>query len=131
LGLPAKAGLPTLIVRETSIYHLQQRFGLLNGLLRLSNIFVISYSLAIAAIAYGFALVYSDNFDRELLDVFLVALLLLPLVAFGNIRCATLRGLRKVVQGQFPEDVIRPGVLVILLLFAYAWSVQLTPMLAI
>lgn len=51
----------------------------------------------------------------------------MPLIAFGNIRGATLRGLRKVVQGQLPEEVVRPLVLILLVCGVFALGVELTP----
>jgi hypothetical protein len=48
------------------------------------------------------------------LDTLAWGLVLVPLVALGNLRGAALRGLRRVVAGQLPEFFLRPGLLVIL-----------------
>src|SRR5690606_19484021 len=54
----------------------------------------------------------------------------LPLVALGNIRGAALRGMKKIVAGQLPENVIRPGMLALLVLIAIALGTRMDPVLA-
>lgn len=127
LGLPTKAGLPTLIVRETAKYQLQEEWSYLRGLLTLANIFVVGFSIFVAVVAAGIAWSVWGGEQNIKTSTFLWALLLLPLVAFGNIRGATLRGLRKVVQGQFSEQVVRPLVLIILVGSVVALERELTP----
>src|SRR5690606_18688278 len=53
------------------------------------------------------------------LAVFYWGLVLVPLIALGNLRGAALRGLRHVVQGQLPEFILRPAFLVVLVLGAH------------
>src|SRR5690606_6749882 len=59
-----------------------------------------------------------------------LALVALPLVALGNIRGAALRGMKKIVAGQLPENVIRPGMLALLVLIAIALGTRMDPVLA-
>jgi O-antigen/teichoic acid export membrane protein len=42
------------------------------------------------------------------------ALALVPLIALGNLRGAALRGLKRVVEGQLPEYLLRPAILLLL-----------------
>jgi len=130
LGLPTKAGLPALITRETATNQLQERWGYLRGLLALTNVFVLVFSLLIAITSY-FVIEAVWRGGQTSRHVFLWALLLLPLVAFGNIRGATLRGLRKVIQGQLPELIIRPVILFVLLSGYLIAGPQLDPVLAV
>jgi O-antigen/teichoic acid export membrane protein len=118
LGLPTKAGLPTLIVRETAKYQLQEKWSNLRGLLTLANAFVIGFSILIAIVAAVSAWWLWGGDQSVKVSTFIWALPLLPLIAFGNIRGATLRGLRKVVQGQLPEQLVRPLIMLILLMVA-------------
>lgn len=115
LGLPTKAGLPTLMIRETAMYHLQEKWALLRGILVLSNGFVIIFSIVIALFAGTIIHFGWIKFQFSSISIFLWSLWLLPLIAFGNLRGATLKGLRKVVIGQLPEEFIRPMILLILL----------------
>jgi len=112
IGLPTKAGLPTLIVRETAKAQLTETFGRLRGLLRAANVYVAGYSAVAAAIAWVFVSLWMPV-DSEARSVLLMALPLLPLVALGNVRAATLRGLRRVVVGQLPEQIVRPTIVIL------------------
>lgn len=127
LGLPTKAGLPTLIVRETAKYQLQEKWSNLRGLLTLANGFVVGFSVLVALVSAVVVWWYWGDEQGVKTSTFFWALLLLPLIAFGNIRGATLRGLRKVVQGQLPEEVVRPLVLILLVGGVFALGVELTP----
>lgn len=131
LSLPTNAGLPTLIVRETVKYQLQNRWGLLRGLFTLANSFVIGFSILIA-MASAIITWWLWGEDQSLKSIaFLWALLLLPLIAFAKIRSATLLGLRKVIQAQLPEQLVQPLVMITLLLLCILLGFELTPSTAI
>ncbi|HEM45577.1 MAG TPA: hypothetical protein ENO23_00865, partial [Alphaproteobacteria bacterium] len=136
LALPTQAGLPTLLVREVARYEERGRWDLIAGLLRRSNQTVGLLALLVGgtAMVVVFAFV-RDPGDAQVVT-FLWALTLLPLMALGNLRGATLRGLRRVVQGQLPEFLVRPGLFLLALLVALLLgsvlvsSFELTPQLA-
>lgn len=137
LALPAQAGLPTLLVREVARYEIDGRWGLLRGLLRRSNQLVALLTTLIVTVALLLMFVFDLGFTPVQRATFSWALALLPVMALGNLRGATLRGLRKVVQGQLPEMVIRPGLFVLALLaflpitsLPVTEAVELTPPLA-
>lgn len=136
LALPAQAGLPTLLVREVARCEEREEWDLIAGLFRRSNQAVGLLALIVCAVALFVVLVFLREPDGQQVTTFLWALLLLPLMALGNLRGAVLRGLRRVVQGQLPEFLLRPGLLllalcvaVLLRLFAPS-SFELTPPLA-
>lgn len=131
LGLPAKAGLPLLIIRETAKYKLNKKWSCFNGLLTLANVFVISFSILIIILVVAVTWWLWRDEQSVRYSAFLWALLLIPLVAFVNIRGATLQGLGKAIQGRLPEELVQP--LVIILLFAATlWlESELTPVLAV
>jgi O-antigen/teichoic acid export membrane protein len=114
LAVPGQVGLPALLVREVAKYRYQEEWGLIRGLLRRANQIVLGLSLALAAAAAGVAWLLSARTDPHQVEVFLWALPLIPLIALGNIRGAALRGLRLVMQGQLPEMVLRPGLLLLM-----------------
>lgn len=131
LALPAQAGLPTLVVRETSKAEASHHWGLMRGLWRWSSRVAITLSLILMIIAWAIAWLVSDHFPPEYINTFYYSLALVPLVALGNLRGAALRGLRKVVQGQLPETILRPGLFVLMVVVAYGiFSQDLTPVLA-
>ncbi|ADE14475.1 polysaccharide biosynthesis protein [Nitrosococcus halophilus Nc 4] len=129
LGIPAQMGLPILVVREVAAYQANAQWGLLKGILRRAFQAVGVIAIVLALAGGSVAWVFSERFSQEYLTTFAWALLLLPLIALGNLRGAALRGLRKVIQGQLPEHVLRPGGF--LLFLGVVWLLfpqrQLTP----
>jgi O-antigen/teichoic acid export membrane protein len=115
LAIPAQAGLPTLAVREVAAYTATSEWSLLRGLLRRMNQVALLFSLGIAALGASVALFWRGPGSPMQLATFAWALLLLPLMALGNIRGAILRGLHLVVQGQLPENVLRPAFFLLLI----------------
>lgn len=114
LAIPAQMGLPTLVVREVAKYQAQERWNLLRGLLLRANQAVLVLSLLIGFAAAVVAWALARQATETQFATFAWALLLLPLLALGDLRGAALRGLRRVVQGQVPERLLRPGLLILL-----------------
>ncbi|MEX1197409.1 MAG: oligosaccharide flippase family protein [Pseudohongiellaceae bacterium] len=130
LGLPTSAGLPVLVLRETARNQLTGHWGKLHGLLRSANGFVCAVSILIALGVFALLSWTPLGDQSDGTATLLWGLWLLPLAAFGSIRGATLRGLRKVVAGQLPEQLIKPATQLLLLLFVMFAGASLTPELA-
>jgi O-antigen/teichoic acid export membrane protein len=113
LILPAKAGLPTLLVRETAYNQLKGNWGLLRGLIKLSGRFVLGYSIFIVIVAWIYAHYGWEGSNTVRNEAFLWALLLVPFLAYTGIRTGALRGLRWVVSSEMPEQLIRPIIVLI------------------
>lgn len=116
LALPAQAGLPNLILRETARGMAQGRPDLVQGVWRWSGRVVGALSLALVLLAGPALLLWRGGLGGAQGLILVWALALVPLVALGNLRGAALRGLKQVVAGQLPEFVIRPGAFVLLLI---------------
>ncbi len=112
IAIPAQFGVPQLVIRETAKAAVGQEWGLLRGLWRWSNSVVALLSAVIAGAALVLAWWFADSFTQERLMAFVIALLLVPLISFGNLRSSALYGLRRVVVGQFPEYIMRPIIFV-------------------
>lgn len=136
LALPTQAGLPTLLVREVAHYEAAEEWGRMRGLLRWSNRAVAVLVVLIGGGAIVAILAMGERLAPEKSQTLLWALGLLPLFALGNLRGAALRGLRRVIQGQLPEFLIRPGlfalslIALILLDETRLGVMELTPSLA-
>ncbi|MBL4812929.1 MAG: polysaccharide biosynthesis C-terminal domain-containing protein [Rhodobacteraceae bacterium] len=127
-ALPVSMGLPTLILRETAAAQATQDYARMRGILDWSArlIFVTSALM----LTLGFLILWNIG-DRLLPGTKLTVvfgLLLIPITALGRARGAALKGLRQIVRGQFPDDVLRPAVLA-LLAAALVWGLGglLTP----
>jgi len=118
LAMPAQAGLPQLVVRETSMARTHKDWALMRGLWRWSNRFIVVFSLALVVLV-GVALWFGDNWSSaERRWTLLAGLLLVPLIALGSTRSSALRGLGRVVLGQLPDNIVRPTLLIILVVTA-------------
>jgi len=132
LSIPAEFGLPQLIVRETAKALAKQEWGVIQGVWRWAGK-ITAVLIVILVLGAGLAVViFGDRFSREQLVTLFWGLALVPLVALGDLRGAALRGLNRVIQGQLPEQALRPGFYILLILgAAFVFSVgKFTPSIA-
>lgn len=126
LALPVRNGLSTLTVRETARAERLGELGLMKGVWRWSF-----WSAGGAALLAGMLLILVMVVLGERLgpDRRLIAwgpFLLLPLCWIGVLGAA-LAGQQKVALGRLPENVFRPGLLLLLLgVFTYCFAVPLS-----
>lgn len=118
LAVPAQAGLPQLIVRETAKAYQCQDLALMRGLWRWSDRIVVAFSL-IAVMFASIALWFGGNwFSADRWETLFVGLLLVPLIALNLTKSSALRGLGRVVLGQVPDNIIRPSLLILFVVIA-------------
>lgn len=125
LSMPALAGLPQLIIRETSRSIVKEEFQKVKGLWQWAFRIVVKntvFALVVAVIV----MLLGISRAREHAGTILWALLLIPLNALGNLRSAGLTGLQRVWQGQMPEFLVRP-VIFLILLFMILQITDITP----
>lgn len=112
ISVPLHMGLALLLVRDVSIYYANSRWSHLSGLLRSANLAVLSLSVMVVSGAAVVAWVSRNHIDGTLRQTFIWALILLPLYSLSSLRSAVLRGLRRVVIGQLPDQLLRPILLI-------------------
>lgn len=115
LAIPAMFGLPSLIVRETAKAEVKQEWGKMRGLWFWANSLTASLSIIIALITAVVLWLNRDNFTQMQFFTFAWGIAFIPLSALAALRGASLRGLRKVIQGQLPEQVLKPALFIIML----------------
>lgn len=125
LATPTQAGLPTLVLRETARYQSQKEWPLMRGIHQRSNQLAFILSICIS----GFAIAITSQLEstKSNLNTYIFSFLIIPLLAMGNIRGAILQGLKHVVLGQLPENLIRPVALITLISMAIIAEIKLTP----
>lgn len=129
LAIAAQMGFPGLLVRMTAVYHAQNEYSLLKGLLARATQFVLLSSMLLASIA-AFLLSSVDLVSADATkDSLLAGLVLLPCLALLATNTSMLRGLGHVVVGQIPDQIFRPGLLLAVLLLMN-WYGPLNPELA-
>ena len=114
LAVPAQFGMTTLIVRETVRSEANKDWNLLRGLWRWSNITASIISILLIIICILYAKFISNNDTLTDGNAFLYATIAIPFIALSSLRSASLQGLRKIVQSQLPESIIRPLLLILL-----------------
>ncbi len=128
LAIPAQFGLPNLVVRETAKAEAGEHWGLMRGVWRWAGFGALVLSLILAVVSGLIAWWFAPHFTTLQLITFGWGLLFIPLLALGSLRGAALRGLRKVVQGQLPEQIIRPALLIgFVLIAAVLTQAHITP----
>nr|WP_281273440.1 flippase [Salinisphaera orenii] len=121
IAIPAQLGLPALVVRETAKAEAERDWGRLRGVWRWAGLTASAFSLLLAITAGSLAWLFAGSFRNVELAAFVWGAAFVPLVALESLRGAALRGLRKVVQGQLPSQIIRPALLIIIVLIYGAY----------
>lgn len=127
MAIPCQLGLPELVVRETAKAQVREQWGLLRGLWRWSSLAVWTFSSLIVLTALTGIWLFGDGMGDTQRLTLLISLLLVPLVALGNLRGAAMKGLRHVVLGQLPENILRPAILLGLVGATWWISDSITP----
>jgi O-antigen/teichoic acid export membrane protein len=132
LAIPTELGLPNLLVRYIAKYQAHEQWGDIKGLIKSTNSLVLAIS---SFIVISVLLVLKSGvlkFDETELSTLYWGLFLLPIIALGSIRGATLRGLRHIFLGLSPEYMIKQILFIIFLVIANQWLIEqdITPVLA-
>ena len=115
LSVPAKFGLPTLVVRETARGMLNQDYASVQGVWQWTGRVTTLISAALVVLTLAGIWFFKEPLTSQRLLTFLWALALVPLIALGDLRGAALSGLHRVIAGQLPEFLLRPGIFTLLL----------------
>ncbi|GAP63740.1 hypothetical protein ARMA_2163 [Ardenticatena maritima] len=115
LAMPVTAGLPNLVIRETAKGLASGRPEVVKGVWQWAGRVVTGLSLAVILIAGPLLVLWQGGLDTPAGQTMAWALALVPLMALGNLRGAALRGLKRIVAGQLPEFVLRPGMFLVLI----------------
>jgi O-antigen/teichoic acid export membrane protein len=118
VGLPAKAGVPQLVTRETARGQASGDWPIVKGVWRWSTAVVLVTSLAMLALAALAGVLFSDHAASERGITLMIGLLMIPLMGLALVRASSLRGLGHTVQGQLPELAIKPLAFLVLLMGA-------------
>ena len=114
VALPCQIGIPVLLVRETAKLESEKSWSKMKGLWFWSGKTILMISALSCVTVFLFQLIKGDGDENQFLT-YVFGVLLIPLISLGNCRAAALRGLRKIVKGQLPDAVVRPGFYLIFL----------------
>lgn len=114
LALFSTLGFENTLVRYVAVYGSGGEWGLLKGLLRVGNSFVMLMSLLAGACVWLAGWYMLGNGDGSTGRTFMVAAGVLPLLALSMINQAAIRGMKDVVRGQLPVLLLYPLITVVL-----------------
>lgn len=112
LVAPVDFGLSALTVRETAIGRAKKEYSRIKGVWTWAIKIVTISSLLLISALVVYSMADSSAFN-EYKSALFFGLILIPIIPFGNLRGAALRGLDHVILGQLPEFVIRPLMMVV------------------
>ena len=116
LAIPSELGVPGLAVREIAVANAHSDWPRMRAFIAWSHRNVAAVSLLVVLAAAIALFLIRGRIDSQRLACLWVGLLIVPLVSLGALRSAMLQGLKKVVLGQLPEQVIRPAAFLLLIL---------------
>ncbi|MAO07878.1 MAG: hypothetical protein CL596_04115, partial [Alteromonas sp.] len=111
-------------------YEVLNQFALVKGLLIKSNLIATYITLLVYLLAFVSYFFWWGSYDKMLVETIFYGLLLLPLLSYGSLRSAALKGLRYVILADLPESLLRSLIFSILLLTAQLSGYNLSPKLA-
>jgi len=120
LKMPVEFGLPVLVLRETATNVARKNWGMVKGVWKWASNFIIISSMIIIGLCPIAYLIFGKHFSEEYIKTFLWGIMLIPFLAFSTLRGGQLKGLKKIVLSQFPEQVLTP-VLQISIIIIYGY----------
>lgn len=114
LAIPGEAGMPQLVIREVARARASDDKSKIRGVVFFANATVAILSVCTVALAGGGLLLFHEALDAQLALVMALVLISVFLGSLANVRGAILRGLGSPILSQIPEQIIRPGTLVLL-----------------
>ena len=131
LSIPAVVGVPELIVRETAKNQVDEQWSVIKGLWTWTQTRSIVFSLILVFFSSLMTLFWGVGDESLRVNLLLVGLFIIPFSAIIAYKSACVRGLGHTVLGQLPDNIIRPGLILIsILLFSFV-SRPFTPETAI
>jgi O-antigen/teichoic acid export membrane protein len=131
LAIFASLGCNKLLTKEFAIYNSQQSWGLMKGLLRWTNIWVLITSLFTMTIAIILTWLLVANDNLSLAWVLTIAFLSLPFATLRQLRMGAMQGLKAVNVALIPEYIIMPILIIVAsgLIFFFS-NQELSPIMA-
>lgn len=105
-------GMRSFQLREVSSSLAQRNWNHLSSLLRYGPLIVFGVGVALGAAAALLLLTFKARFSNTTLATYLIACAFLPCLALMRIAQAQLSGFGRVVQSQFYENLVYPGIVV-------------------
>jgi O-antigen/teichoic acid export membrane protein len=130
LTLLANRGADQTLLRYVAAYRVNQDWAGLQGVLQWARRYALRSALGLAALAAAAVLLLGERVSPQTRWTFLVACLAVPLASQGQIRQFGLRALHRFALGIFPQQILQPLLLTLLLLGLHGLGAPLHSALA-
>lgn len=127
LTLPAIAGIPQLIIRETSRYRVDAEYGLLLGMWRWATQYTLI--ICIGSILVALALIWAGYWPESISHLMLIGIVLIPFKGMLPRLGASINGLQRPELAQLPMVILAPLIVLVAIAISYVNDVQVTPSL--
>lgn len=120
LAIPGEAGMPNLVMREIARARVDENLPRIRGIVRFANLTVLSLTLIMAGMT---GIVLWAAYDRISPALHWSLVIVFPAILFGalaNTRAGIQRGLGSPIASQLPEQIIRPGAIIVFALLGWA-----------
>jgi O-antigen/teichoic acid export membrane protein len=107
INVPLQLGLPTLVLRQVTMYREREQWNLLRGILLWAHRLILYASFGIGLLALA-AYVLRTKLWFSWTPATAWALALAPLMACNRVREAALQGLRRIAWAQVPDQLVTP-----------------------
>ena len=122
LVIPSELGMPALTTRETAISNARRDWSHMRGLIRRAHQATGLFTIVLTLLAASALATWGEQLSPVRRQTLWLALLLVPIVSLSALRSSMLRGLRKVLLAQLPEQIVRPLTFLVLILLLAAFS---------
>lgn len=136
LSVLATMGCDSLLTRELALYRARADWALMRGLLNWADSTVVLVSTGLAVVAILVIWSVSSRAELEPIIALCIAIALVQVLAFRNLRRGALQGLNRPINGLLPELLIAPLILIVLTIgtdfvLRVGWERSLSPLWAI
>lgn len=121
LAIPAQFGIPALVIREVSRARADGAGWRFHDITRWAHVLTLAIGIPMLAITVLAAMLPVGLFSADETPVILAGAVLVVMLPLSGLRSGLMRGLDRVVLGQFPAQIVQPLLLlvfVVLLAFA-------------
>ena len=118
-SIPATLGVDRLVVREMAVYRTKSQWQLMGGLLRWSNVVVLSFSLIFTIVATASIYLWESSLDADIVLAVILAMVTVPIASLRNVRQGAMQGLHRIILGQMPDALFGPAMVIVLTVIGY------------
>lgn len=130
LTIPITLGTPILVTRYIPKYELEENYGAIKGMLIRARQYMIFSYIVVVLLCVGSYFIFREKLGTKIIETFGIALLLLPIIGYTEVKAAALNGLRLVIPGQLSTLFLRVFLFLILLLSYHFLVAEITVQMA-